>query len=592
MAVPEQFSSPRSLHPLTLVMQFVRSLPALLLLLAPTIIRGSAGETRLTLTFALMYAVITVPLIIIRYLRFRYWMEDDEIIIHSGVLTRRKRNIPMDRIQNIEIQQSLLPRMLGMAQVRLDTAGSSSSEGQLEYVSLQEAHTIRQVVRDLQQSEAARVRAPVSKGFPLRPPLELAAADVRVAKLHLPSDAAEEVAAEEEAPPPLLFDMPASRVLLMGAYRFSLLFIVLLLSALQYLQLDPEELADLVFRGPLQNAAEVVAESPWLYGSLVVFTAAFFSWLTGIVTTFIRYYGFKLWLDDDKLQRKHGLLTLQEGTIPLRRVQTMILRSNPVMEWRNWFRLELQTMGYDVDEQGYHVVMPFAQRENIVDVAPNIRPITLPTTFHPVSPITIRRHFIRYTIALLVVVVPLAQLWSTAWWGLTLIPGLALFAYLHYRNHGYATSGDLLFIRRGVIRRYLFAIPLDKMQVFSTTASIFQRRLGLKTLFVDTAGSASVSYPEVVDLPAESASMLLRLLHERFQTHFRTDVQSEQRTLLDTVAEQAHVATDTPSTMPIGTGPADDESTTVGVQNGASEDSPEEEPVPSEVTPASPERHQ
>lgn len=597
MASLSDFSAPRSLHPLTLVMQLLRSLPALLLLLAPTIIRGSAGETRLTLTFALMYAVITVPLIIIRYLRFRYWMEDDEIVVHSGVLTRRKRNIPIERIQNIEIQQSLLPRLMGMAQVRLDTAGSASSEGQLEYVSLIEAHAIRGAVREFQR--AGRLQATViqrgrglraheaSVTTPLAPAPALSPAAVRTGILVVATDRATADAPTEDGDeaPTLLFSMPSRRVALMGAYRFSLLFIALLLSATQYLQLDPEELADLLFRGPFQEAATVIAESPWLYGSLVLFVAAVLSWLTGIVTTFVRYYGFRLWMEGDKLQRKHGLLTLQEGTIPLQRVQTLILRSNPFMEWRGWFRLELQTMGYDVDQQGYHVVVPFAQRDTLLPIAHTIRPLSLPDSFHSVSPITIRRHFIRYTVALLALVIPLAQLWSTAWWGLALIPFLGLFAYLHYRHHGYATTGNVLFIRRGVIRRYIFAVPLDKMQVFMNRASIFQRRLGLKSLSVDTAGSASVTYPEIVDLPDTVADALLQRLHSRFQRHFRLRRAGDARPdLLDSAADEASAATGSAAgAMPEGA-PAGRKASPRASENGVDASAPEASPERSSLS--------
>ncbi|NBC01548.1 MAG: PH domain-containing protein [Bacteroidetes bacterium] len=598
MASLSDFSAPRSLHPFTLVMQFIRSLPALLLLLAPTIIRGSAGETRLTLTFALMYAVITVPLIIIRYLRFRYWIEDDEIVVHSGVLTRRKRNIPMDRIQNIEIQQSLLPRLMGMAQVRLDTAGSASSEGQLEYVSLNDAHAIRQTVREFQRAEQMQAavaqtgqeeaRGDTPEAAPLAPAPRLSTDALQEGLLLVAPDREPVGPTAEDADDAstLLFSMPPLRVVLMGAYRFSLLFIALLLSATQYLQLDPEEMADLLFRGPFQEAATVIAESPWLYGSLVLFVAAVLSWLTGIITTFVRYYGFKLWLDGDKLQRKHGLLTLQEGTIPLQRVQTLILRSNPFMEWRGWFRLELQTMGYDVDEQGYHVVVPFAQREALVPVAENIRPLVLPDAFHSVSPITIRRHFVRYTVALLALVVPIAQFWGRAWWGLALLPFLGLFAYLHYRHHGYATTGNMLFIRRGVIRRYIFAVPLDKMQVFMNRASIFQRRLGLKSLSVDTAGSASVTYPEIVDLPAATADALLQRLHTRFQRYFRARRAGDPPTdLLSQAAAEAHGA-GRPADAAPGTQQAapEDEDTSLERANGAEPPAPEAQAEPSSVS--------
>jgi len=241
-------------------------------------------------------------------------------------------------------------------------------------------------------------------------------------------------------------------------------------------------------------------------------------------------------------------------------------------------------MGYDVDEQGYHVVVPFAQRDALVPVAENIRPLVLPDSFHSVSPITIRRHFIRYTVALLAIVVPVAQFWGSAWWGLALIPFLGLFAYLHYRHHGYATTGNMLFIRRGVIRRYIFAVPLDKMQVFMNRASIFQRRLGLKSLSVDTAGSASVTYPEIVDLPAATADALLQRLHTRFQRYFRAGRGGDPPAdLLCHAAAEASGAGQPTDAAP-RTRQAAPEETSLDTANGAGPPAPEAQAEPSSVS--------
>jgi putative membrane protein len=73
-------------------------------------------------------------------------------------------------------------------------------------------------------------------------------------------------------------------------------------------------------------------------------------------------------------------------------------------------------------------------------------------------------------------------------------------------------------VRRGVFRHYIWMIPVEKFHVFYTTASIFQRRLGLKSLFVDTAGAAAFAYPEVVDVRAEPADRGLADLYDQFRT--------------------------------------------------------------------------
>ncbi|NNF04578.1 MAG: PH domain-containing protein, partial [Rhodothermales bacterium] len=139
----------RRLHPMTLLQRFLVSIPALVFLILP--MRQAPDSTAwLNLAFAALYAVLVLPWIVLYYLRFRYWISDEELTIHSGVLTRRRRNIPVDRIQNIEIQQPLLPRLFGTAKVAVYTAGSSNAEGVLEYVSLDEAKSIKAIVRRIQ----------------------------------------------------------------------------------------------------------------------------------------------------------------------------------------------------------------------------------------------------------------------------------------------------------------------------------------------------------------------------------------------------------------------------------------------------------
>jgi putative membrane protein len=89
-------------------------------------------------------------------------------------------------------------------------------------------------------------------------------------------------------------------------------------------------------------------------------------------------------------------------------------------------------------------------------------------------------------------------------------------AYAQWKRHRYAFVGDALGVRRGVIKRRIWLLPVSKMQVFYTTDSYFQRRRGLKSVYVDSAGAASVSRPVIIDLERADADELVRQLYARF----------------------------------------------------------------------------
>ena len=197
------------------------------------------------------------------------------------------------------------------------------------------------------------------------------------------------------------------------------------------------------------------------------------------------------------------------------------MRANMVMRRFGWYSLHLQTMGVEAGQKGQQMAAPLIHVDELEEFASNIHPISLPERFQPVSPLTIRRFLIRSYVALALVVFPLFAFWSKALWGLLLMPVIFQYAIRRYKNHGFHVSDDLLYVRRGVIQRYTWAIPINKFQVFYTSSSYFQRRLDLCTVYVDTAGvNGLTASPEIIDLPIETAETLLQTLNDRFQRAF------------------------------------------------------------------------
>jgi putative membrane protein len=91
---------------------------------------------------------------------------------------------------------------------------------------------------------------------------------------------------------------------------------------------------------------------------------------------------------------------------------------------------------------------------------------------------------------------------------LILLPLLGAGAALQRRYHRYQLDGDLLFIARGVWRRRLWVVPVRNTQALSVERSWLQRRLGLASLSVDTAGAPAMKGARIVDLRLDTANAL------------------------------------------------------------------------------------
>jgi putative membrane protein len=92
----------------------------------------------------------------------------------------------------------------------------------------------------------------------------------------------------------------------------------------------------------------------------------------------------------------------------------------------------------------------------------------------------------------------------------------AFYGALRWRKHGFALGEDALFVSDGLFKRRLWIIPFDKAQTISVTRGPLQRRLGLASLLVDTAGASIVRTPEIVDLDGVEADRLAGRLLELF----------------------------------------------------------------------------
>ena len=433
-------------------------------------------------------------MLVAHYMRFRYRVTSREIVLRSGVFSQQTRNIPIERIQRVEILQPLLARLFGTARVLLMTAGGAGAEGTLEYVSLAEARHLRETIREFQSGTAATTRP------------------------RAPGAAETDAATPTARTPALLFHLTPALLARQGMMRFSLVYIALAFSALQWLDIQVEDIIDFFLQQRYAAYADYLPQSPAATALLTLLVALALSWLAGIATTVNSYHGYTLTREGaDKLHTARGLLGRFERTIPLRKVQALVFRQNPIMRRWHYTRLSAQTMGLDEQARGAAPVVPFAREADALAMAEDVFGYHAPAQLAPVSPFHFRRTALRMLVGLAVVVGALAFWTLEALWGLLLAPLLVWLAWAQYRAHGYYFDGTMLVVQQGALWRTRWAVPVSRAQTLSMDATLFQRRLGLATLSVDTAGASELGGPRIRDLPADTAHALLRALRDAFR---------------------------------------------------------------------------
>lgn len=466
----------RRLHPATLLGRMLRALPQ------------SAGGIAAFLAIAAKQGTVAALLVIaagialaaaaafLGWWRFRYGVGAREIVIESGVLRRQRRVIPFERVQDIAIERRLLARLFGTAHVRIETGGAAADEGHLDSISLADAHRLRDIIRGR----------------------------------HEQADAFAETAAQPEEP--LLFAMPLGRVLYSGLFNFSLVFVAAIFAVLQ----NVEELGFWKPRNLPPEMAETVGHA-WVAASL--FAAAALLLLgtgAGIIRTLARDFGFRLTRAPNGLRRRRGLATLSEAVIPARRIQVAQIGGGPVMRALGWHRLDFQTLGADPKEKGVQAAAPFARLSELAPILAETGYAGEPGAWRRGPAVSILRRALAPLIAAAAAIAA-ALLWTPlAWTGTALFGAAALLAPLQWRRHRHSFGEAALFVRGGVLSHRIAILRFERVQAIEVVSGPLQRRLGLASVRIDTAGAPAGGGLVISDLAAgdaaETAERVLRLL--------------------------------------------------------------------------------
>ncbi|HJR62641.1 MAG TPA: PH domain-containing protein [Gemmatimonadaceae bacterium] len=469
----------RRLHPLTVAFSTLEIARSLVL---PAVVGGvSAADGDFMRGLTWVAALLAVPAIafsIASYVNFRYLLRGDELIVRSGTLRRQYRVIPLARVQNTELRQSAMQRLLGVAEVRVETAGAAGAEARLSVVSLGDGERLRS---DILARRGPPGTAHTSEGATGAPAVLLSRLSVR--------DLVLAGATSNEAG------------LILAAIAGALGIVDDLPLPLPAWLEDPT--GWLPDRSPLGIAGIVGV------GVLVVLVAGR---LLSILGAVVGYHGFTLERTGSELRKRYGLLSRREAHIPLRRVQAIRVVESALRRRLGLASLKIETAAGFAGERelrGAEAFLPLARTASIPQLMREVfgELDYDAVRFEPVHPRSRRRAFTRYVLVLTASVLALALLFDP-WWLLLLAaaPALHLLAAWQYRHRGYARVPGFVLARSGAFRRQTWIIPEHKLQTLHVRASPFQRRHDLATLELDTAAGHAAS---VVDLGGADATALL-----------------------------------------------------------------------------------
>lgn len=300
----------------------------------------------LALGVGLLIAAIAAVSNYLAWTRFTYRVGTEDIRVEQGILSRAARSVPYERIQDVSLEQALVPRLFGLVEVKFETGSGGGEDLKLSYLTETEGEALRELVRERREEEAA-------------PAAE--------------KQAGEEVIAAADPPAKLLFAMDMNRLIIFSLFQFSLAAVAVVGGLTQQFDfLLPFDIWDLDFwRDELAEQGESIAglgqQAQFVGAMLGVIALVALGFATGLVRTFLRDWGFLLEKTARGFRRRRGLLTRTDVVMPTHRVQAVKIGTGLLRYRFGWHGLNFVSLAQDAGSSN-HVVAPFAKMAEIAPI--------------------------------------------------------------------------------------------------------------------------------------------------------------------------------------------------------------------------------
>lgn len=314
-------SGRRRVHPISPLVHGVASIPVGgIIVLAFGL--GAFSAMGVAGLFAAVGLIVLLALLVAgwSYLAWRntwYWFDGDgDFRVDSGVITRQQRRLQLSRLQTVDVAQPLFARFFSMAELSVEVAGTRDSRVKLQFLSLDEARTLRSEVL----ARAAGLRHDAGEA-PEAPIVSVPPRDLAVS---------------------LLLRSATAGLLLLTA----LIVVVTVLS------------------------------SGWGGLGIAVLTGGLP--ILMVVTEFMRYFNFTVSQSPDGLRLRFGLAKTEARTVPPGRVQAIEIVEPLLWRRQGWVRLRVNIAGVGNADAGGNkeetVLIPVATREVALDLVARVLP--------------------------------------------------------------------------------------------------------------------------------------------------------------------------------------------------------------------------
>jgi uncharacterized membrane protein YdbT with pleckstrin-like domain len=133
------------------------------------------GSTKTALSYLSIAALVGSALwLVLRYVKWvttNFVLTSNRVIFRSGIIAKRGVEIPINRVNNVNFNQTIFERLVGAGDLLIESGGE---EGQSRYTDIRHPDEVQRMIHVQLQASQDRMTPGYAGSQPLPPPLDVA----------------------------------------------------------------------------------------------------------------------------------------------------------------------------------------------------------------------------------------------------------------------------------------------------------------------------------------------------------------------------------------------------------------------------------
>lgn len=417
------------------------------------------------LAVAAVFIIVVINRLLV-WARTYISIEENAIVIERNTVNRKKNTIGIANISNVNMEQNLFEMIMGTCKIKIDTNSRSTADDTDVKIVLKKADAQafkKEIMEKMQGAEETK-----------------------------PED-------QEE----VTFDIHAQLgdIIRHGIYSINILSVILLVLGI---------IGSGVAAVRLLTRPDVIGSLLGMAGAAVVAVSIIVSSLWDTLKDFIRYYDFRAGRKGDKIYICYGLLKTVEYTIPVDKIQALVIRQSLVARIFHRYKAEIINIGMgDEEEEKNSFLVLYGTEKQLKEQIGLLLPEFLDTVEQKVDRMpksAWAAWMVPFLIYLLMVCAAGAVVsgflgkYTLLIWGCAagLIVLVLAGMVLSYLSDGTGIGEDFLKVSNGFFGREYVAVPYEKIQYVGWKQNFIARGLGIQKGQIHLLASGS---NDVQDVP-------------------------------------------------------------------------------------------